>query len=193
MPNKSNVVAGSPRTGGAIFRAPLGTPAPTDAKTPLDAAFVEMGYASSDGWSRQINKAYQTITGWGGDELQKIRSEHSVAFSTTLVEALNPNTQKAKWGEAAVTQTAANSEHGNLITISYSGADTDAAMWVFDMADGGRLRRTVFFNAIDTTDSFEQTYSDQDVIQFPFNFSAYRDDVTGLFFIDYTDDGKVSA
>lgn len=193
MTNKANVIAGKPKIGGAIFRAPLGTAIPTDARTPLPAAFKNLGYASSDGWSRQVNKAFNTINAWGGDEVAKNRTEHSVGFSTTLIEDLNADAQTAKWGEAAVTRTAASATHGNLITVEYAGAETGPAVWVFDMDDQGKLHRTVFPYAIDTTESFEQTFSDGDPIGLPFEFSAYRDATSGLFFVDYTDDGKLVA
>jgi len=184
-------MAGKPRPGGFIFRAPLGTALPTDAATPLAEAFIELGYASSDGWSRQINKSYQAIIAYGGDEVLKTRTEHSVGFSLTLIEALNAETNKAKWGEAAVKVTPATSTHGQQITVSYAGADTPPAVYVLDMEDSGRIRRSVFPNAVDTTESFEQTFSDSDAINLPFTFSAYKDEATGLYFFDYSDDGKV--
>ena len=39
-----NVTAAKPKVGGAVWRAPLGTALPTDAKTELDAAFKSLGY-----------------------------------------------------------------------------------------------------------------------------------------------------
>lgn len=191
--DKSNVMSGKPKVSGAIFRAPLGTTLPTNATTALDSAFVELGYASSDGWVRQINKAYETITAWGGDEVAKSRTEHSVGFSTSLIEDLNGDAQTAKWGEAAVTLTPATSTTGKLITIEYEGTDTGASVWVFDMYDQGKLHRTVFGNAVDTTESFEQTFSDSEAIALPFEMTAYRDPATRLFFVDYIDDGTPTA
>lgn len=193
MTDKSQVIAGKPKVGGAVFRAPLGTAIPTDASTALPAAFKELGYLSSDGWSRKIDKAYEAINAWGGDEVLKSRSEHSVGFSMTLIENLSAEAQTAKWGTAAVTKTAATSTKGNLITVTYKGEETEAAVWVFDMNDGGRLHRTVFPNAIDTTEGFEQTFSDSDAVGIPFEVSAYKDPTTGAFFVDYTDDGKKTA
>ncbi|MCL1838656.1 MAG: hypothetical protein FWG47_04995 [Propionibacteriaceae bacterium] len=190
MTNKQNVMAGKPKVGGAVFRAPLGTPVPTDAITPLSEEFIELGYVSSDGWARQINKAFEAINAWGGDEVSKSRTEHGVSFSTDLIENLNVDTQKAKWGEAAVTFTNADATHGNLITVEYSGDETDPGVWVFDMDDQNKIQRTVFFNCQDTTESFEQTFSDSDVVALPFEVTCYKDPVTGLYFIDYTDDGK---
>ena len=49
MSDAKNVSAAQPKVGGAIFRAPLGTKLPKDAKTDLDAAFKALGYCSEDG------------------------------------------------------------------------------------------------------------------------------------------------
>lgn len=49
MSTVSNVTAAKPRTGGAIYRAPLGTAIPTDATTALAEAFKALGYLSEDG------------------------------------------------------------------------------------------------------------------------------------------------
>lgn len=193
MTNKANVISGKPKVGGAVFRAPLGTAIPVDARTPLSEAFVELGYVHSDGWARQITKAYEKINAWGGDEVNSSRTEHSVGFSMTLIEDLNADAQTAKWGTAAVEKTPATTEHGNLVTVTYEGADTEAGVWVFDMNDQGKLHRTVFPFATDTTESFEQTFSDSEAIGLPFEMTAYRDATTGAFFIDYTDDGKKTA
>lgn len=193
MTNKNLVMAGKPKVGGAIFRAPLGTALPTDAKSVLPAAFKELGYVSSDGVTRSINKGYETINAWGGDEVVKSRSEHSVAFNFTLIENLNAETQKAKWGEAQVSVTDAASGHGKQITVAYDGTDTKPAVWVIDMEDQGKLHRIVFPNALDTTEDFEQTFSDEDVVGLPFEMTAFKDATSGKFFFDYTDDGEKSA
>ena len=38
-----NVSTGTPKVGGAVFYAPVGTALPTDAETPLNEAFLSVG------------------------------------------------------------------------------------------------------------------------------------------------------
>lgn len=190
MTSKQNVIAGKPKVGGAIFRAPLGTALPTSAATALPGAYVELGYVSSDGFSRSISKGYESVTAWGGDEVLKSRTDHSVSFSFTLIEDLSGDVHEAKWGSAAVTQTAATAAHGNLVTVSYEGADVEPAVWVLDMEDQGKLHRIVFPHGADTTEGFEQTFSDSQAVGLPFEITAYRDAATDMFFVDYIDDGQ---
>ena len=77
MADATKVTAAKPKVGGAIWRAPLGTPLPTDAKTKLDKAFKCLGYASEDG----------------------------VTNSNTLLEALNVEVLKSVYGDSNVTGT----------------------------------------------------------------------------------------
>ena len=77
--------------------------------------------------------------------------------------------------------------------MTYEGADTEPGVWVFDMSDEGKLHRTVFPYAQDTTESFEQPFSDSEAIGLPFEVSAYLDATVGAFFVDYMDDGKLTA
>ena len=49
MSTATNVSTGKPKVGGAIYRAPLGTALPTDAKTALTEVYKNLGYASDAG------------------------------------------------------------------------------------------------------------------------------------------------
>lgn len=192
MTNARNVVAGRPKPNGAIFRAPLGTPLPTDETTELNVAFIGQGYAHEDGLERAISKAYETIRAWGGDEVKRSRTELTVQFTFTLIEAANGEVAKTIFGEDAVTVTPATSSEGTKIAVAYAGEDPEDSSWVFDLKDGNHVRRIVVPVAQVVTEDFTQTFSDSDVIGYPVTLSL-RADESGNYFYEYSDDGVTSA
>lgn len=192
MTNARNVVAGRPKPNGAIFRAPLGTALPTDETTALDAAFIGQGYVHEDGLERAITKAYETIRAWGGDEVKRSRTELTVQFTFTLIEAANGNVARTIWGDDAVTVTPATPSTGTKIAVAYDGEDPDDSSWVFDLKDGNHVRRIVVPVAQVVTEDFTQTFSDSELIGYPVTLSVTRDE-SGNFFYEYSDDGVTSA
>ena len=103
MADATKVTAAKPKVGGAIWRAPLGTPLPTDAKTELDKAFKCLGYASEDG-------------------------EKPDTFQYTLLEALNVEVLKSVYGDSNVTGTL---ETG--ITVQANSQEQADCSWVIEM------------------------------------------------------------
>ena len=93
--NAKNVTTGKPRTAGAVWRAPLGSTLPTDAKTALDAAFVCLGYVSEDGLSNSNAPDSDTVKAWGGDPVLYTSNGKEDTFGLTLIEAANVEVLKA--------------------------------------------------------------------------------------------------
>lgn len=94
----TNVTAGKPAVGGAIYRAPLGTTFPTDAEAALGNDFVSLGYCSEDGLRNTNSGESSDIKAWGGDPVLNVMTAKNDIFNVTLIEALNPDVLATVYG-----------------------------------------------------------------------------------------------
>ena len=136
MSDAKNVSAAQPKVGGAIYRAPLGTALPTDAKTALNAAFKVLGYCSEDGVTNSNSPETDNTKAWGGDTVLNMQTSKEDSFKFKLIEVLNTEVLKAVYGDGNV-----SGDLENGITIKANNEESEPCAWVIDMILKGALKR----------------------------------------------------
>ena len=170
MTDATKVTVGKPKVGGSIYRAPIGSTLPTDAKTQLDVAFKALGYISEDGLTNSNTPESDSIKAWGGDTVATYQSSKEDKFVFTMIESLNIDVLKAVYGDANVTGTLATG-----ITVKANSQDPEPAAWVFDMImRGGVLKRIVVPNA-SITEVGDTVYADEEVVGYETTITATPD------------------
>lgn len=90
---------------GEVFVAPSGTAAPTDAAAALAAAWVGLGYTSTDGVEFTVSRNTQDIDGWQGSKLRVVTESQPVSIKFALMETDAQSLSLALGGGTAVTAT----------------------------------------------------------------------------------------
>lgn len=135
---KANVTTGKPKIAGAIYRAPLGSTLPTTADATLDAAFVAMGYVSTDGVTNAISANPSNISAWGGDVVLIAEGEKSDTLQFTLIESLSKDVLSAVHGGDNVTGTLSAG-----ISVAVNAGLQEEAVWVIDMLMRGNVAKRI--------------------------------------------------
>ena len=177
--NSTNVSASKPKTGGAIFRAPLGTPLPVSYSAELNAAFKNLGYVSEDGIVNANSPTGDKVRAWGGATVLNYMDDKPDTFQMKLLEAFNADVLKTIYLEKNVT-VASNGD----ITVSVTAEDMPQYSWVIDMIlKGGRAKRIVIPVA-SITEMQEINYRDNEPIGYGVTLSAVPD-ATGSYHYEY--------
>ena len=177
--NTQNVSASKPKTGGAIFRAPLGTALPKTYSEQLDAAFKNLGYVSEDGIVNGNSPSGDKVRAWGGSTVLNYMEDKPDTFQMKLLEAFNSDVLKTIYREKNV-KVEANGD----ISVAVTSEDMEQFCWVIDMIlKGGRAKRIVIPVA-SITEMQEINYRDNEPIGYGITLSA-EPDASGAYHYEY--------
>ena len=165
----TNVTAAKPVSGGAVYRAALGTTLPTDTATAL-TSFTALGYCSEDGLKNNISATSEKLKAWGGDTVLTYQTDKEDTFTFTLLEALNADVLKTIFGESNVS----GSLSAGISVSSKSGEPTEY-VWVFDMITRNNSKKRIVLPDAKVTDIGEITYSDSDAVSYEITLTAVAD------------------
>lgn len=174
----TNVTAGKPKVGGAIYIAPLGTTLPESTSETL-TGFTCLGYVSEDGVTNDNSPESDSVKAWGGDTVLTLQTDRPDSFGFTLLEVLNKDVLGAVYGESNVTEDAS----GN-ISVKVTSEQLPSKSWVIDMVvRDGRAKRIVIPNGTISNLS-TITYADNSAVGYGVTVTDVPDE-DGVYHYEY--------
>lgn len=155
----TNVSAGKPKVGGAIFAAPVGTTLPTSTSETLAEAFVNLGYCSADGVTNSTSMETQKIKAWGGDTVLVIMSSKEDQYKYKLIEVKNVDVLKYVYGDDNVSGTL---ETG--ISLAVNSKDVPERSIVIDMILRDNTAKRIVIPSCKISEIGDIVYGDEDAI-----------------------------
>lgn len=169
--NVENVSASKPAIGGAIYKAPLGTLLPTDAKITLNEAFESLGYISEDGLKNNNSPENTSVKAWGGDTVLNAQTGRPDTFGFKLLECTNLDVLKSVYGDENVT--------GNITTgieVHAKAEELNYYSWVVDMILKNKVLKRIVIPMGKITELAEVVYKTNDPIAYDVKMSTLPDE-----------------
>lgn len=168
----ANVTTGKPKTGGAVFRAPVGSVLPTNATGELDAAFKNLGYVSDEGVTNSASIESEEIKAWGGDTVAQPQTGKTDTFQMNLVESLNVEALKAYFGDGNVTGTSLQTG----LTVKCNSSELEASAWVIEMITTGNSPHRIVIPNAKPSELQDITYVDNEAVALGMTLTALPDE-----------------
>ena len=184
--NTENVSVGKGVSGGYMFIAPLGSTLPTDYKTALDAAFLNVGYLGDDGIVFSDSSSNDSFFDLNGDTIETSASEIEKTFTVTLRE-IKKDSLALIYGTANVT------DASGALTVHDKGPSTDAWAVVFELLlKNGRKWRAVVPNC-KLGELGDMTIASTELVGREVTMSALKDATSGAYYHHYFESTETEA
>jgi hypothetical protein len=153
---------------GELFSAPVGTTAPTDSSTALDAAFTGHGYVSDDGVTETWDDSVDTIVAWqNATTVRASRTESTMTLACTLLQTRGSNLELFYPGSSV-------EANGDEYKIEVKPPTSDRREFVLNVVDGDDLIRIYVGNG-ELTDRGDVPYKNGDAVMYPVTITAFPD------------------
>lgn len=182
----ANVSFGKFLSGGYFFLAPAGTTLPTDNSTPLDAAFLNMGFLGDDGVSFSDSSSTETAYDANGDSIATSQGEIEKTFTVTFRE-LKKDSLAVIHGSANVT------DADGVLTVHDKGPNDATYVGVLEirLKNGRKWRRVV--PQCQPGELGDQTIAYSELVGREVTMAALLDSASGSYYIDYIDSTETEA
>jgi hypothetical protein len=167
-----------------VYTAPVGTAAPTDTSTALNASFLSLGLLSEDGVTRTLNMDRTELKSMGGSLVRVKRTGQSVQFTFTALENIDEVFVRANPGSTSATAT-------GTTTRTYKAQTTVALAAVIHCVEGSNISRFWIPNAEVFADG-DMSLNPQGMAGKNFTLMAYPDSV-GIVHYEITNDAGAAA
>lgn len=177
--DKRNVSLGKPLTSGCVYWAPAGTALPTDATTPLAAAYKGPGFISEDGITHATDTDTTEVNEMGGTKVINEISSYGETYQFSMLE-LNEQSMSLRHGAANVTAA------GGKLTVKHKMPTGESIVLVFEiLLTGNKVKRIVVPDAV-VSEFGDTQYSSGDAIMYDVTYAANPSDlIDGASSIDY--------
>lgn len=154
---------------GAIYAAPLGSTAPTDATTALAAAYLDVGYIGEDGIEESWDDSVQRFVAWQNATVIRTSVTDSVGTLAFTMLETKKTTLELFYRGSTVTNPS-----GSIYKMSVKPIVAAPKAWVFDSIDGAKLIRTYIGNG-EITERGSIMWSNSEMVAYPVTLTFYPD------------------
>jgi hypothetical protein len=196
--NTTNVVLPSPKnlpTIGGLYKVPIGMAIPAAIVPVIPTTYSTaklLGFISDAGIKFNESRPTTKIYAWGSDIVANPQTSFDETMAFALYEFLNPEAAKAAYGTTNVAATAADSTHGNRLSIAVTSDALDTSAWIVDTFSPGGKRIQYYIPLGQVTNKGTMDMNNKTVLSHDLTVEMFPDS-NGKYKYILTDDGVLSA
>jgi hypothetical protein len=154
---------------GELFKAPLGTAAPTDSTTALPAAWKGLGYISEDGITESWDDSVDNIVAWqNATTVRSATTESTGTLALTLIQTRGMVLETFHRGSQVTQPTTGN------FRLDVKPIVADPSCWVLEVIDGTKHLR-IFCGNAEITERGDIVYANGEPVGYPITITVYPD------------------